>query len=142
MKKIFKILGIILLVIIPIILIIMNMFFDFFGYIVFVNEKNQTIIDEIMKTEGIDIFQSKFIIVNSQTGDDDVKIITEEFGIKNIKLDSENLLIKYAEKYGIDIYYTITKMNYIYVIGIAIIIFLKKLLENADMFGKMEERDN
>ena len=142
MKKIFKVLGIILFIIIPIVLIILNMFFDFFGYIVIVNEKNNKIINEIIKTEGIDINNSKIIIVNSQSGDDEVKFITDELGIRDIKLDSENLLIKYAEKYGIDIYYSITKINYIYVIGIAIIIFLKKLLENADMFGKMEERDN
>ena len=29
-----------------------------------------------------------------------------------------------------------------YIIKVAIIIFFKKLLENSDMFGKMEERDN
>lgn len=142
MKKILKILGVIIFIIIPAILIICNMFFDFFGYIIIVNEKNKEEVNEIIKEEGIEITNSKIIIVNTKTGDDDVKFITDEGVVSDLKIKSESKLITYIEKNGIDIYYTITKINYIYIIVVAIVIFFKKLLENVDMFGKFEEKDN
>ena len=106
------------------------------------NEKNKEEVNEIIKEEGIEITNSKIIIVNTKTGDDDVKFITDEGVVSDLKIKSESKLITYIEKNGIDIYYTITKINYIYIIVVAIVIFFKKLLENVDMFGKFEEKDN
>ena len=142
MKKILKIFGVIFFIIIPALLIICNMFWDFFGYILIVNDKNQSDVNAIITSEGIDIFQSKIIIINSKTGDDDVKIVTSDFGIRDITLNSESKLIKYTKENGIDIYDTIIKINYIYIIIIAIVIFFRKFLENVDKYGKFEERDN
>lgn len=142
LKRILRILFIIFLIIIPIGLILCNMFFDLFGYIIIVNNKNKEEINNIISADGIDAFQSKFIIINTEPEDDKVKIISESFKMKEIVLDSESKLIKYAEEEGIDVYDTVTKLNYIYVIALAVFIFFRKLFENVDMFGKFEEKDN
>lgn len=142
-KNIFKGSLIIFFVIIPVLLIIFNMFFDVFGYILFVNDKNNVKIKNLLEKEKYNTQNLKIIFVDSEPQDDDkVKLIYSNFEIKECLITSESELIKYIEEEGIDLYKTITWINYIYVIVIAIVIFLRKLLENASLFSKFEQSDN
>ena len=142
-KNIFKGSLIIFFVIIPVLLIIFNMFFDVFGYILFVNDKNNVKIKKLLEKENYNTQNLKIIFVDSEPqADDKVKLIYSNFEIKECLITSESELIKYIEEAGIDLYKTITWINYIYVIVIAIVIFLRKLLENASLFSKFEQSDN
>lgn len=143
MKKIIKGIEIIFLLIIPIIFILLSDKLDFFGYALIINSENNTKVYELLQQEGIDCENPKLIIVESEyKADDIVKILTDKFEVEEYMSYSESDFIKYMEKNGIDIYDTWNKIRYIYILIAAIMIFFKKLLENADMFGKMEERDN
>lgn len=143
MKKILKGIEIIFLLVIPIVFLLLNDKLDFFGYALIVNSENTTKVYELMQEEGMDCKNPKLIIVESEyKADDIVKILTNKFKVEEYMSYSESNFIKYMEKNGIDIYDTWNKIRYIYILIAAIIIFFRKLLENADMFGKMEERDN
>lgn len=143
MKKILKIIEIIFLLIIPIILIFVNGWIDFFGYELIVDEKNNMIINELLEEEFINCKNPKIIIVENKYKEDDiVKIVTNKLKVEEYMSNSESEFIKYMEENGIDIYDTWNKIRFIYILVAAILIFFRKLSENADMFGKFEERDN
>lgn len=143
MKKILKIIEIIFLIIIPIILIFVNGWIDFFGYALIVDEKNNMIINELLEEEFINCKNPKIIIVENKYKEDDiVKIVTNKLKVEEYMSNSESEFIKYMEENGIDIYDTWNKIRFIYILVAAILIFFRKLSENADMFGKFEERDN
>ena len=143
MKKILKIIEIIFLLIIPIILIFVNGWIDFFGYELIVDEKNNMIINELLEEEFINCKNPKVIIVENKYKEDDiVKIVTNKLKVEEYMSNSESEFIKYMEENGIDIYDTWNKIRFIYILVAAILIFFRKLSENADMFGKFEERDN
>ncbi|MBQ7410666.1 MAG: hypothetical protein IJW20_04705 [Clostridia bacterium] len=143
MKKILKIIEIIFLLIIPIILIFVNGWIDFFGYALIVDEKNNMIINELLEEEFINCKNPKIIIVENKYKEDDiVKIVTNKLKVEEYMSNSESEFIKYMEENGIDIYDTWNKIRFIYILVAAILIFFRKLSENADMFGKFEERDN
>lgn len=143
MKKILKIIEIIFLIIIPIILIFVNGWIDFFGYALIVDEKNNMIINELLEEEFINCKNPKVIIVENKYKEDDiVKIVTNKLKVEEYMSNSESEFIKYMEENGIDIYDTWNKIRFIYILVAAILIFFRKLSENADMFGKFEERDN
>lgn len=143
MKKILKIIEIIFLLIIPIILIFVNGWIDFFGYALIVDEKNNMIINELLEEEFINCKNPKVIIVENKYKEDDiVKIVTNKLKVEEYMSNSESEFIKYMEENGIDIYDTWNKIRFIYILVAAILIFFRKLSENADMFGKFEERDN
>ena len=142
-KNIFKGILIIFFVIIPVLLIIFNMFFDVFGYILFVNDKNNANLKSLLEKENCDTQNLKIIFVDSEPkADDKVKLIYSNFEIKECLKNSESEFIKYIEEEGIDLYKTITWINYIYVIVIASVIFFRKVLENASLFSKFEQSDN
>lgn len=143
MKKILKIIEIIFLLIIPIILIFVNGWIDFFGYALIVDEKNNMIINELLEEEFINCKNPKIIMVENKYKEDDiVKIVTNKLKVEEYMSNSESEFIKYMEENGIDIYDTWNKIRFIYILVAAILIFFRKLSENADMFGKFEERDN
>ena len=142
-KNVFKGILIIFFIIIPIGLIIFNMFFDMFCYILFIDNKNQEIIYKLLEKENYDLQNLEIIFVDCEPSKDDkVKLIKSNFEIENILINGESEFIKYIEDEGIDVYKTITWINYIYEIAIAIIIFFKKILENANLFSKFEQSDN
>ena len=142
-KNIFKTLAIIFLIVIPILLILYSMFIDFLGcYLIFNN--NNPKLELLLAEDGLDSKRVKIIFLDITAGDDKHLTIMN----KNLSIDDKwisadnNKLVEYIKTNGIDVYNTVTIINYIYIIIVAIIISFKKLLENADMFGKFEERDN
>ena len=143
MKKTFKILGIIFLVIIPTIIIFYSMFIDFIGCYIMINNNNVEL-EMLLEKEGIDQAKAKIVFVDTTAGDDDhVTIINKNLTIKDKWISNEkSKLVDFVKDNGIDVYNTVTVLNYIYIVAIAVIIFFKKLLENVDMFGKFEEKDN
>ncbi len=143
MKKTFKILGIIFLVIIPAIIIFYSMFIDFIGCYIMINNNNVEL-EMLLEKEGIDQAKAKIVFVDTTAGDDDhVTIINKNLTIKDKWISNEkSKLVDFVKDNGIDVYNTVTVLNYIYIVAIAVIIFFKKLLENVDMFGKFEEKDN
>lgn len=142
LKKILKILGIIFLIIIPTVLIIYNIFIGFMGCYLMINNNN-IILETLLNEEGLDN-QAKIVFVDTTAGDDHhVTVINKNLSVEDDWVTKENnRLVEYVKNNGVDVYNFITILNYIYIIVIAIIIFFRKLLENADMFGKFEERDN
>ena len=143
MKKTFKILGIIFLVIIPAIIIFYSMFIDFIGCYIMINNNNAEL-EILLEKEEIDQAKAKIVFVDTTAGDDDhVTIINKNLTIKDKWISNEkSKLVDFVKDNGIDVYNTVTVLNYIYIVAIAVIIFFKKLLENVDMFGKFEEKDN
>lgn len=142
-KNIFKIFAIVFLIIIPIGLILYSMFIDFLGcYLMFNN--NDSKLNVLLNQEGLDSKNIGIIFLDTTVGDDDhITLINKNLSVKNTWISTDNnKLVEYVKVNGIDLYNTVNIINYIYIILVAIIIFLKKLLENADMFGKMEEKDN
>lgn len=142
-KNIFKILVIVFLIIIPVCLILYSMFIDFLGcYLMFNN--NDSKLDALLIQEELDSKNIGIIFLDTTAGDDDhITLINKNLSVKNTWISTDNnKLVEYVKTNGIDLYNTVNIINYIYIIIVAIIIFLKKLLENADMFGKMEEKDN
>ena len=142
-KNIFKTLAIIFLIIIPVCLILYSMYIDFLGcYLMFNN--NDSKLDALLIQEELDSKNIGIIFLDTTAGDDDhITLINKNLSVKNTWISTDNnKLVEYVKTNGIDLYNTVNIINYIYIIIVAIIIFLKKLLENADMFGKMEEKDN
>lgn len=143
MKKILNFIEILFLLIIPIIFLLLSDKMDFFGYALMINSENSARVNVLLKEEHIDCKNPKMIIVESKyKADDIVKILTAEFKVEEYISNSESNFIKYMEENGIDIYDKWNKIRYIYIIIAAIIIFFKKLSENAEMFGKFEDSDN
>lgn len=143
MKKILNFIEILFLLIIPIIFLLLSDKMDFFGYALMINSENSARVNVLLKEELIDCENPKMIIVESKyKADDIVKILTAEFKVEEYISNSESNFIKYMEENGIDIYDKWNKIRYIYIIIAAIIIFFKKLSENAEMFGKFEDSDN
>lgn len=143
MKKIFRIIEIVFCLIIPMILIFGDSWIEFFEYALIVNEKNDKIVIELLEKEFIECKNPKMIIVESKYKDNDtIKIVTSDLKIEEYRNNPESEFIKYMEKEGIDIYYTWNKITLFYILIIAIIAFFRKILENVDMYGKFEERDN
>ena len=142
-KNIFKTLAIIFLIVIPILLILYSMFIDFLGCYLMFNNNNPKL-ELLLAEDGLDSKRVKIIFLDITAGDDKHLTIMN----KNLSIDDKwisadnNKLVEYIKTNGIDVYNTVTIINYIYIIIVAIIISFKKLLENADMFGKFEERDN
>lgn len=142
-KNIFKILVIVFLIIIPVCLILYSMFIDFLGCFLMFNN-NDSKLDALLIQEELDSKNIGIIFLDTTAGDDDhITLINKNLSVKNTWISTDNnKLVEYVKTNGIDLYNTVNIINYIYIIIVAIIIFLKKLLENADMFGKMEEKDN
>lgn len=141
-KNIFKILAIIFLIIIPICLILYSMFNGFLGcYLMFNNDSK---IELLTSKEVSDLKDIKIVFLDTNASNDNhITLINKNLAIKNTYIATDNnKLVEYIKTNGIDLYNTVNVINYIYIIIVAIIIFFKKLLENADMFGKMEEKDN
>lgn len=141
-KNIFKIWVIIFLIIIPICLILYSMFIDFLGcYLMFNNDSK---IELLASKEVSDLKDIKIIFLDTNAAEDDnnLILINKNLSIKNTYISSDNKLVEYIKTNGIDLYNTVTYINYIYIIIVAIIIFFKKLLQNVDMFSKFQERDN
>lgn len=142
-KNVFKIFAIIFLIIIPICLILYSIFIDFLGcYLMFNN--NDSKLDALLIQEELDSKNIGIIFLDTTAGDDNhITLINKNLSVKNTWISTDNnKLVEYVKTNGIDLYNTVNIINYIYIIIVAIIIFFKKLLENSDMFGKMEERDN
>lgn len=141
LKNIFKVLAVIFLIIIPICLILYSMFIDFLGcYLLFTNDPK---IDLLASQEGTELKDIRIIFVDTVAGDStNITLVNKRLITNRIWGNSNGELVEYVKTNGIDLYNTVTFINYIYIIIVAIIIFFKKLLENADMFGKMEEKDN
>ncbi len=139
-KNIFKILANIFLIIIPICLILYSMFSGFLGcYLMFNNDSKI----ETLLTEEVDFKNIKIVFLDTNAGDDNnIILINKNLSIKNTYISTDNKLVEYVKTNGIDLYNTINVINYIYILIVAIIIFFKKFLENVDMFGKFQERDN
>lgn len=139
-KKVFKILLIILLFIIPTCLILYSMFIDFLGCYLLIN--NNAKIDELLKKEGYN--NAKIVFVDTTAGDDEhITVINENFSFEDDWISTDyNELVEYAKANGIDVYNCVNVINYAYIIILAIAIFLKKLLENVEKYGKFQERDN
>lgn len=140
-KNIFKILAIIFLIIIPICLILYSMFIDFLGcYILFTNDSQ---IELLASQEGSELKDIRIVFIDTVAGDGtNITLVNKDLIKNRLWGNSNGELVEYVKTNGIDLYNTVTIINYIYIIIVAIIIFFKKLLENADIFGKMEERDN
>ena len=105
---------------------------------------NDINLEKLLSENYIDYNTAKIIFLDTTSGDGEhMTIINKNFSIKNkwISVD-ESELVKYVEENGIDVYDVVTKINYIYILAIAVIIFFKKLFENIDMFSKFKERDN
>ena len=142
-KKIFKVLAIVFLIVIPTLLILYSMFIDFLGCYLMINNNNPKL-ELLLAEEGVDYKCGKIIFLDLTVVDDEnLTIINNNLSIddKFISIDN-NKLVEYIKTNGIDVYNTVTVINYIYIIIVAIIIFFKKLLENAEMFGKFEDSDN
>ncbi len=140
-KNIFKILSIVFLIIIPICLILYSMFIDFLGcYVLFTNAPK---IDLLASQEGTELKDIRIVFIDTVAGEStNITFVNKNLITNRIWGNSNGELVEYVKTNGIDLYNTVTFINYIYIIIVAIIIFFKKLLENADIFGKMEERDN
>ncbi len=144
-KNILKVLIIFVFVIIPIILISYNIFFGFMGcYLVINNDNNE--LELLLNEKQLNENEAKIIFIDTIAGDGDhITIVNKNLSIEDswICIDDEyNDLGNYIRENGIDVYDMINKLSYIYIIVIAVVIFLKKLTENVDKFGKFEERDN
>lgn len=142
-KNVFKIFAIIFLIIIPICLILYSIFIDFLGcYLMFNN--NDSKLDALLIQEELDSKNIGIIFLDTTAGDDNhITLINKNLSVKNTWISTDsNKLVEYVKTNGIDLYNTVNIINYIYIIIVAIIIFFKKLLENSDIFGKMEEKDN
>ena len=142
LKNVLKIFGIIFFIVIPAILILYNIFFGFMGCYITINNNN-TILETLLEEEKIDN-QAKIIFLDTTAGDDHhITVINKNLSVDEDWVRKEkNDLVEYIKNNGVDVYNFVTVLNYVYIILIAIIIFFRKLLENADMFGKFEERDN
>ena len=141
-KSIFKVVAIIFLIIIPICLILYSMFIDFLGcYLIFNN--NDSKLEALLLEEKLESKNIKIVFLDSSAGDDDhITLIHKNLSIDDSWISTDNKLVEYIKTNGIDLYNTVTYINYIYIIIVAIIIFFKKLLQNVDMFSKFQERDN
>ena len=139
-KNIFKFFIIVFFIIIPVCLILYSMFIDFLGCYLLINNNGK--IDALLEKEGYK--DAKIVFLDTTAGDDEhVTIINENFSIEDDWISTDyNELVEYAKTNGIDFYHTVNIINYTYIILLAVIIFFKKLLENGDMFGKFQERDN
>ena len=143
MKKILKIFVIIFLIIIPTILILYSMFIDFLGsYLIFNN--NDSKLERLLTEEKLDSKSVKIVFLDTTAGDDEhITLINKNLSIKDFWISTDNnKLVEYVKANGIDLYNTVTIINYIYIIIVAIIIFFKKFLQNVDMVSKFQERDN
>lgn len=140
-KNIFKILAIIFLIIIPICLILYSMFIDFLGcYVLFTNDFQ---IELLASQEGSVLKDIRIVFIDTDAEDGtNITLVNKDLIKNRLWGNSNGELVEYVKTNGIDLYNTVNIINYIYIIIVAIIIFFKKLLENADIFGKMEERDN
>lgn len=142
LKNILKIFGMMFFVVFPAILILYNIFFGFMGCYIIIN-KNNIILETLLEQERINN-DAKIIFLDTTAGDEyHIAIVNKNLSVdKELVREEKNDLIEYIKSNGVDVYNFVTILNYIYIIIIAIIIFFRKLLENADMFGKFEERDN
>ena len=142
-KKIFKMLSIIFLIVIPTLLILYSMFIDFIGCYLMINNNNPKL-ESLLTEEGLDSKSVKIIFLDISAGDDEhLTIMNKNLSIDDTWISTDNnKLVEYIETNGIDVYNAVTIINYIYIIMIAIVIFFKKILENAEMFGKFEDSDN
>ena len=141
-KNVLKVFLVFIFIIIPTILILYNMFIDFLGCYVMVNN-NDTKLELLLNNCGLNADEVKFIFLDTNAGDGyHITAINKNLSIDdnswNYYIDLEN----YMKENGIDVYDTLNKLTYIYIIIIACIVFFKKLTENVDKFGKFEERDN
>lgn len=141
-KNVLKVFLVFIFIIIPTILILYNMFIDFLGCYVMVNN-NDTKLELLLNNCGLNADEVKFIFLDTNAGDGyHITVINKNLSIDdnswNYYIDLEN----YMKENGIDVYDTLNKLTYIYIIIIACIVFFKKLTENVDKFGKFEERDN
>lgn len=138
-----KIFIILFIIVIPVCLILYNIFEGFLGCYLIVNN-NDIKLEKLLSENNIDYNTAKIIFLDTTSRDGEhMTIINKNFSIKNkwISVD-ESELVKYVEENGIDVYDVVTKINYIYILAMAVIIFFKKLFENIDMFSKFKERDN
>ena len=126
-KNIFKILAIIFLIIIPICIILYSMFIDFLGcYLMITNNK---IIESLASKEGTDLKDIRIIFLDTNAGDGaNITLVNKNLIKNNMWVTSNSELVEYIKTNGIDLYNTVTIINYIYIIIVAIIIFFKKLL--------------
>ena len=140
-KNIFKTLAIIFLIVIPILLILYSMFIDFLGcYVLFTNDFQ---IELLASQEGSVLEDIRIVFIDTDAEDGtNITLVNKDLIKNRLWGNSNGELVEYVKTNGIDLYNTVNIINYIYIIIVAIIIFFKKLLENADIFGKMEERDN
>ena len=141
-KNVFKVFLIFIFIIIPITLMLYNMFVDFLGCYLILNN-GDTKLELLLNNCGLNADEVKIIFLDTNAGDGyHITVINKNLSIDdnswNYYIDLEN----YMKENGIDVYDTLNKLTYIYIIIIACIVFFKKLTENVDKFGKFEERDN
>ena len=133
----------IILVVIPLILIIFNMFFDPFCYILIIDTANKNIIKGLISEEDYSIDDTKVIIIDNKPNKyDKVILINSKLSKEEIEINEQSNLLEYSKENGIDVYHTITLINYIYIIVIAIVIFFAKLSENVSLFSKFGSNDD
>ena len=139
LKKIIKSILIVVFVIIPVIVIVNSMFNEFFAYLILVDENTK---DQFKEYGLLNVERYKAVILEIEPEENNNLIL---IGYQNEfireEISKEHELNSFIKENGIDIYNVVSIINYIYIIIIALVIFVKKLLENADMYSKFEERD-
>ena len=139
LKKIIKSILIVVFVIIPVIVIINSMFNEFFAYLILVDENTK----EQFEGYGLlNVERYKAVILEIEPEEtNNLILIGNQNEFITEKIDKKHEVNSFIKENGIDIYNVVSIISYVYIIIIAVVIFVKKLLENADMYGKFEERD-
>ena len=141
-KNVFKIFLIFIFIIIPITLMLYNMFVDFLGCYLILNN-GDTKLELLLNNCGLNADEVKIIFLDTNAGDGyHMTVINKDLSIEDNCWNYYIELGNYMKENGVDVYDSINKLTYIYIIGIAAIVFFKKLTENVDKYGKFEERDN
>lgn len=139
LNKIIKSILIVVFVIIPVIVIINSMFNEFFAYLILVDENTK----EQFEGYGLlNVERYKAVILEIEPEEtNNLILIGNQNEFITEKIDKKHEVNSFIKENGIDIYNVVSIISYVYIIIIAVVIFVKKLLENADMYGKFEERD-
>ena len=139
LNKIIKSILIVVFVIIPVIVIIISMFNEFFAYLILVDENTK----EQFEGYGLlNVERYKAVILEIEPEEtNNLILIGNQNEFITEKIDKKHEVNSFIKENGIDIYNVVSIISYVYIIIIAVVIFVKKLLENADMYGKFEERD-
>lgn len=139
LNKIIKSILIVVFVIIPVIVIVNSMFNEFFAYLILVDENTK---EQFERYGLLNVERYKAVILEIEPEENNnLILIGNQNEFITEKIDKKHEVNSFIKENGIDIYNVVSIISYVYIIIIAVVIFVKKLLENADMYGKFEERD-